>query len=85
MIVTYAAQASLNAEEGLYWYHLMRSVRSPHLAKPWIGSLPFYAVIGISFLVLAIQVGLPWIFYSPSALQVQLCVELVVGGILELM
>lgn len=83
--MTYSAQASLNAEEGLYWYHLMRSVRSPHLAKPWIGSTPFYAWIGVSCLVLGIQVGLPWAFYDPRALQTQLCVELVVGGIIEFM
>ena len=68
----------------MYWYHLMRSVRSPHLAKPWIGSAPFYTWIIISALVLAIQVALPWAYYDPHALQVQLCVELVVGGILEL-
>jgi hypothetical protein len=63
----------------------MRSVRSPHLAKPWIGSAPFYAWIVISVLVVGIQVGLPWAYYDKHALQVQLCVELVVGGVLELM
>lgn len=51
----YSLQCSLNAEEGLYWYHLMIAVKSPHTAKNWLGSIWFYAWVGISVLVMALQ------------------------------
>lgn len=83
--VTYSAQASLNAEEALYWFHLMRSVRSPHLARPWIGSHLFYAWPCISVSLTGLQVGLPWAFYKPGALQTQLNAQGMTGGLIEIM
>jgi hypothetical protein len=75
----------LNVEESLYWFHLMRSVRSPHLAKPWIGSNPFYAWVVISVALTGLQIGMPWAFYQPGTLEKQLIAQAMTGGIIEIM
>ena len=80
----YTLQASLNAEEGLYWYHLIRAVRRPHAATPWLGSWYFYAWIGVSVCVAAVQMTVPWVHHTGN-LQVQLSKELITGGSLELL
>lgn len=49
-------QVSLNAEEGLYWYHLMQAVRKPRSARSWLNSNFFIAWIVISIVTLAIQI-----------------------------
>lgn len=82
--LAYTLQASLNAEEGLFFYHLMRTVRRPAAAKPFLKSYFFYAWIVISLAVAAIQMSAPWMAYTGD-LQTQLSTELLTGGLLELM
>lgn len=62
----------------------MRSVRAPHLAKPWIGSTPFYIWLVMSIVLAGLQIGLPWAFYKPGAVQTQLIVQAITGGMIEL-
>lgn len=81
--VCYTLQASLNAEEGLYWYHLMRAVRRPQAAVPFLKSGYFYAWIILSVVVAAIQLSVPWIGHDGNLL-LQLSKELLAGGALEL-
>jgi cytochrome c oxidase assembly factor CtaG len=62
----------------------MRSVRTPHRARAWIGSTPFWSWIVISVVATAVQLGLPWIGYDPQQLQRQLANELVTAAVIEL-
>lgn len=39
----FVSQISLSAEEGLYWFHLMRAISRPHSAASWLNSR-FFAV-----------------------------------------
>ena len=61
MIVGLWLQVSLNAEEGLYWFHLMRAVRQPRSARAWLNSSFFYF----------------WVLISVSTLTAQMCVMFV--------
>jgi hypothetical protein len=54
-------QVSLNAEEGLYWYHLMSAVRKPRNSKSWLNSSFFVAWIVISVVTLVIPNTVIWI------------------------
>jgi hypothetical protein len=76
-------QASLNAEEGLYWYHLMRAVRKPSSAGSWLGSYFFYAWIAISIVTTVAQCTVGWIHNTDP--NVQLARELTCGGAIELL
>jgi len=52
--VAVCLQVSLNAEEGLYWYHLMTAVRKPRSSKSWLNSSFFIAWIVISIFTFVI-------------------------------
>jgi hypothetical protein len=54
-------QVSLNAEEGLYWYHLMRAVRTPRSARSWVNSSFFTAWIVISIATFTAMQCAVWI------------------------
>lgn len=51
-------QVALNAEEGLYWFHLMRAVRRPRSARSWLNSSFFVA----------------WLIICVGTLTAQFCV-----------
>ncbi|WWD18707.1 hypothetical protein CI109_103161 [Kwoniella shandongensis] len=77
-------QSSLNAEEGLYWYSLMRAVRQPRSTQSWLKSYFFYAWIIISILCTALQCSLSWIHTGEVDLAHQLAVILTVDGAVEM-
>lgn len=81
-VVSYSLQVALNAEEGLYWYHLMRAVRQPKSMSSWLGSGFFYAWIVISLVCAAVQCSVGWIGYQDSITQ--LARSLTCGGCIEL-
>jgi len=54
----------MNAEETLYWYHLMRSIRRPRSAGSFLNSYFFVTWIGVSVSVLVIMFGVSWIQYD---------------------
>jgi len=60
-IVALWLQVSLNAEEGLYWYHLMTAVRKPSSSRSWLNSSFFAAWIVISVLTLIANQCSIWI------------------------
>jgi hypothetical protein len=80
--LAYASQASLTTYESIYFHHLMRAVRRPNYAKPFLWSNWFYSWIAISLVAGAIQVGTPWMGHMGN-LQIQLSKELLTGGVLE--
>jgi hypothetical protein len=59
--VAVCLQVSLNAEEGLYWYHLMSAVRKPRSSKSWLNSSFFLAWIVISIVTFVIPHCVIWI------------------------
>ena len=59
--VAVCLQVSLNAEEGLYWYHLMSAVRKPRSSKSWLNSSFFFAWIIISIITIVIPHCVIWI------------------------
>jgi hypothetical protein len=67
--VAFCAQVSLNAEEGLYWYHLMRAVRRPQAARSWLTSSFFFAWIIISVSAMVAEFGAGWIGYVDDDTQ----------------
>ncbi|KAK8847382.1 hypothetical protein IAR55_005240 [Kwoniella newhampshirensis] len=83
MIVAYSFQQSLNAEEGLYWFHLMRAVRSPKSAKGFLRTKFLWTWIAISctgFIVLCLT---GWIGYHGET-DKQFARIAVAGGTMEL-
>ncbi|WVN89877.1 uncharacterized protein L203_105107 [Cryptococcus depauperatus CBS 7841] len=80
----FSLQTSLNAEEGLYWYHLMRAVRQPKSARSWLTSSFFYAWIVISIISTTLQCCIGWIHKGTLDLTHQLSVVLTVDGLVEL-
>jgi hypothetical protein len=76
-------QISLNAEEGLYWYHLIRAVGSPKSAKAWLRSSFFLSWIAVT--ILAFTASFCAIFIGNPDHVSQMARQLVVGGIIELM
>ncbi|WVQ96324.1 hypothetical protein IAU59_003428 [Kwoniella sp. CBS 9459] len=81
--IAFSIQASLNAEEGLYWYHLMRAVRQPKTARAWQRSSFFYAWIIISIICTALQSGVGWIFKRQLDLNDQMARTMTVHGCIE--
>ncbi|WVF68856.1 hypothetical protein IAT40_003629 [Kwoniella sp. CBS 6097] len=81
--IAFSIQASLNAEEGLYWYHLMRAVRQPKTARAWQRSSFFYAWIIISVVCTALQSGIGWIFKRKLNLNEQMSKTMTVHGCIE--
>ncbi|RSH92128.1 hypothetical protein EHS25_008543 [Saitozyma podzolica] len=67
--LAFCAQVSLNAEEGLYWYHLMRAVRRPQAARSWLTSSFFFAWIIISVSAMVAEFGAGWIGYVDDDTQ----------------
>jgi hypothetical protein len=80
--ICYTLQASLNAEEVLYWHHLMRSVRRPQSAVPFLSSKWFYTWILVSIIAAFVQLSTPWLGHDGD-MQIQLSKELLAGGALE--
>jgi hypothetical protein len=68
-LVAFTLQVSLNAEEGLYWYHLMRAVRKPKSARAWLSSSFFYTWIVISIVCGAMQFAIAWISFEDMVVQ----------------
>ncbi|OXC69956.1 hypothetical protein AYX13_01298 [Cryptococcus neoformans] len=81
--VAFSLQTSLNAEEGLYWYHLMRAVRQPKSARSWLSSSFFYAWIVISIVSTALQSGVAWIYRGRLNMNRQMATVMAVDGIIE--
>nr|XP_019045359.1 hypothetical protein I302_05748 [Kwoniella bestiolae CBS 10118]OCF24289.1 hypothetical protein I302_05748 [Kwoniella bestiolae CBS 10118] len=81
--LAFSIQASLNAEEGLYWYHLIRAVRQPKSSRSWLTSSFFYAWIIISVVCTACQSGLGWIHSGKLDLDVQMARIMTVHGCIE--
>ncbi|WWC70997.1 uncharacterized protein I206_104950 [Kwoniella pini CBS 10737] len=81
--LAFSIQASLNAEEGLYWYHLMRAVRQPKSSRSWLTSAFFYAWIIISIVCTACQSGISWLHRGALNLDKQITVTMTVHGFIE--
>ncbi|OCF37284.1 hypothetical protein I316_01193 [Kwoniella heveanensis BCC8398] len=81
--VAFSIQASLNAEEGLYWYHLMRAVRQPKTARAWQSSSFFYAWIIITIVCTTLQSGVGWVFKRKLDLNDQMAKTMTVHGSIE--
>ncbi|WVF69827.1 hypothetical protein IAT40_004606 [Kwoniella sp. CBS 6097] len=80
--LSYSLQVSLNAEEGLYWWHLMRAVRLPKSGtKGWFASPFFYAWIVITILTPTAVVCAGWVGYKN--MDTQMGRMFVCGGIIE--
>ncbi|WVQ73350.1 hypothetical protein IAR50_002918 [Cryptococcus sp. DSM 104548] len=83
--IAFSLQTSLNAEEGLYWYHLMRAVRQPRSARSWLSSPYFCAWIVISIISTTLQCGVGWIHRGHELdLVHQMSVVMTVDGAVEL-
>ncbi|WVQ65330.1 uncharacterized protein L199_003506 [Kwoniella botswanensis] len=81
--LAFSIQASLNAEEGLYWYHLIRVVRQPKPCRSWLTSSFFYAWIVISIICTVCQSGLGWIHSGELDLDMQMSRIMTVHGCVE--
>ncbi|KIR70419.1 hypothetical protein I310_05665 [Cryptococcus deuterogattii CA1014] len=81
--IAFSLQTSLNAEEGLYWYHLMRAVRQPKSARSWLTSSFFYAWIVISIVSTTLQCGIGWIHRGKLNMNRQMATVMAVDGIIE--
>nr|XP_018262112.1 uncharacterized protein I303_05127 [Kwoniella dejecticola CBS 10117]OBR84270.1 hypothetical protein I303_05127 [Kwoniella dejecticola CBS 10117] len=81
--LAFSIQASLNAEEGLYWYHLMRAVRQPKSSRSWLTSSFFYAWIIISIVCTACQSGISWLHRGALDLDIQMTITMTVHGFIE--
>ncbi|WWC96542.1 hypothetical protein V866_003410 [Kwoniella sp. B9012] len=81
--LAFSIQASLNAEEGLYWYHLIRAVRQPKSCRSWLTSSFFYAWIVISIICTVCQSGLGWIHSGELDLDMQMSRIMTVHGCVE--
>ncbi|WVQ98039.1 hypothetical protein IAU59_005161 [Kwoniella sp. CBS 9459] len=81
--LSYSLQVSLNAEEGLYWWHLMRAVRLPKSrgTKGWFASPFFYSWIIITVLTPIAVVCAGWVGYR--SMDTQMGRMFVCGGIIE--
>ncbi|OCF45904.1 hypothetical protein I317_00392 [Kwoniella heveanensis CBS 569] len=80
--LSYSLQVSLNAEEGLYWWHLMRAVRLPKSStKGFLASPFFYAWVLITILTPAAVVCAGWVGYEN--MDTQMGRMFVCGGIIE--
>lgn len=79
----FSLQTSLNAEEGLYWYHLMRAVRQPKSARSWLTSSFFYAWIVISIVSTTLQCSIGWIHRGKLNMDRQMATVMAVDGIIE--
>lgn len=64
-------------------YHLMRAVRRPQAAVPFLKSWVFYSWIAVSVAVTVVQIAVPWIGYKGN-MQSQLSVELLCSAIAEI-
>nr|KIR84257.1 hypothetical protein I308_05268 [Cryptococcus tetragattii IND107] len=81
--IAFSLQTSLNAEEGLYWYHLMRAVRQPKSARSWLTSTFFYAWIVISIVSTMLQCSIGWIHRGKLNMNRQMATVMAVDGIIE--
>ncbi|WWC88417.1 uncharacterized protein L201_003328 [Kwoniella dendrophila CBS 6074] len=79
----FSIQASLNAEEGLYWYHLMRAVKKPKSSKSWLTSRFFYIWIIITVITTGLQSGISWLHTGKFDLDQQMVKTMMVHGIIE--
>ncbi|KAK8858815.1 hypothetical protein IAR55_003045 [Kwoniella newhampshirensis] len=82
--IGFSLQSSLNAEEGLYWYSLMRAVRRPKLGRAWLKSSFFYAWIVISLICTFLQCSLCWIHKGHLDLGHQMAILMMVDGVVEM-
>ncbi|WRT68027.1 uncharacterized protein IL334_005002 [Kwoniella shivajii] len=81
--LAFSIQASLNAEEGLYWYHLMRAVRQPKSSRSWLSSSFFYAWIIVSVICTVCQSAIGWIHKGNLDLDMQMAKTITVHGVME--
>nr|XP_019008507.1 uncharacterized protein I206_07066 [Kwoniella pini CBS 10737]OCF47288.1 hypothetical protein I206_07066 [Kwoniella pini CBS 10737] len=79
--ISFSLQVSLNAEEGLYWYHLMRALRRPRTGKSWFRSPFFFTWLGISMISPVVIIGTGWIGYE--SMDSQMGRMFVAGGAIE--
>ena len=83
MAVAFCCQISLNAEEGLYWFHLMRAVRQPKSAKSWLNSTFFLSWVAISVSVFVVMIGATYIHIKGDMIR-QEARLFTTGGAIEL-
>nr|KIR44587.1 hypothetical protein I312_06217 [Cryptococcus bacillisporus CA1280] len=81
--IAFSLQTSLNAEEGFYWYHLMRAVRQPKSARSWRTSSFFYAWIVISIFSTTLQCSIGWIHRGKLNMNRQMATVMAIDGIIE--
>ncbi|WVQ84977.1 hypothetical protein IAT38_007141 [Cryptococcus sp. DSM 104549] len=81
--IAFSLQTSLNAEVGLYWYHLMRAVRQPKSARSWLTSSFFTAWIVISIISTTLQSAIGWIHKGELDLTHQMSIVMAVDGVVE--
>ncbi|OCF58835.1 hypothetical protein L486_03325 [Kwoniella mangroviensis CBS 10435] len=79
--ISFSLQVSLNAEEGLYWYHLMRALHRPRTGKSWFRSPFFFTWIGISMIAPIAIICTGWIGYE--SMDLQMGRMFVAGGAIE--
>nr|ODN88559.1 hypothetical protein L203_02563 [Cryptococcus depauperatus CBS 7841] len=82
--IAFSLQTSLNAEEGLYWYHLMKAVQQPKFPRSWFTSSFFYIWIVTTVVSTTLQCGMGWIRKGKIDLVHQMSVVMSVDGIIEL-
>ncbi|WRT64787.1 uncharacterized protein IL334_001721 [Kwoniella shivajii] len=79
--ISFSLQVSLNAEEGLYWWHLMRAIRRPKSGKSWFRSPFFFIWLLISIITPIGIIGTGWIGYE--GMDTQMGRMFVAGGVIE--
>ncbi|WWD21474.1 hypothetical protein CI109_105960 [Kwoniella shandongensis] len=83
IIIAYSLQLSLTTEEGLYWFTLMRAVRSPKSAKGFMNSRLFWVWIIISLSAPVVVSLATWVGFDGD-LDNQFARCAVTGGSIEL-
>ncbi|WWC59274.1 uncharacterized protein I303_101824 [Kwoniella dejecticola CBS 10117] len=79
--ISFSLQVSLNAEEGLYWYHLLRALHRPRTGKSWFRSPFFFTWLGISMITPIAIICTGWIGYE--GMDSQMGRMFVAGGAIE--
>ncbi|WWC86922.1 uncharacterized protein L201_001801 [Kwoniella dendrophila CBS 6074] len=67
--ISFSLHVSLNAEEGLYWYHLMRALHRPRSGKSWFRSPFFFSWLGISLIAPIAIICAGWINFKDMDTQ----------------
>nr|XP_019047200.1 hypothetical protein I302_03807 [Kwoniella bestiolae CBS 10118]OCF26130.1 hypothetical protein I302_03807 [Kwoniella bestiolae CBS 10118] len=79
--ISFSLQVSLNAEEGLYWYHLMRALHRPRTGKSWFRSPFFFTWVGVSMITPIAIACTGWIGFE--SMDKQMGRMFVAGGAIE--